>query len=320
MANSPLVRGRQLLLAAVTPLTTLVLIVSALFLLVASLPTDAADVAAGADTSRADALRSALSLDRPVLLRLFAWWSAVLHGDFGASWTSSRPALEVVGDAAVLTAAVAVPVLVGAALLGTMLAVATAWWKHRTVGQVLSAVVGTTIGVPEAVWVVACVTGVVLLDLNIPTVSLLAPGDTLWDDPAVMVLPVVVLLVPAGGWTARMLRGIADDVVARDVVRSARRRGVPTPRIVRALVLPSVVRAGLPIYAMIGLGVLSGSVVVEALLAYPGLGSVLVSSTGTRDIPVVMAALTATTAIAVILLTLARLGQRDSTPESVRAS
>lgn len=302
--------GRPVLWAAIRAILALVCIVSAVFVVVAHLPTDAADVTAGADSARAAELRQTHGLDQPVGTRLLAWWVHAITGDFGASWVSGRPAIAVVTESLIRTGAIAVPALTLGILFGTTLAVCSAWLKHRAPGHIAAAVVGVLVGVPEAVWVVLCVAWLTAVWTGLPTVSVLPPGVEPWAEPQVMVLPLMVLAVPACGWVARMVCGVADDVVARDVVRSARRRGVPTVQVMSHLVLPGVVRSALPVYAMVGVGVLSGSVVVESLLAYPGVGSVVVTASAARDIPVVMAVVTATTVVALVLLLCAGWGQQ----------
>lgn len=310
MVNHRRARGQSVLWAVTRALAALVLITSGAFIALALLPTDAADVTAGADRQRADALRQERGLTEPVWYRLGLWWGRAVTGDFGVSWASGRPAWQVVSEAAVRTAALAVPVLVAAAVVGTVAAVLIAWWKHRVPSQVLSAGVNLTVGAPEAVWVVLCVAWLATAWVGLPAVSVLPPGVEPWHEPVVLVLPMVALWVPASGWVARMLLGLAQDVVARQVVVSARRRGVPSVRVLATLVVPAVVRVGLPVYAMVGVGVLGGSVVVESLLAYPGLGSVVLVASATRDVPVVMVALLLATVVALGLLLCAGWGQQ----------
>lgn len=292
------------LAAVIQPLAIFVAITSCLFMALAMLPTDAATVIAGADAQRAQQLRAELQLDQPAWLRLLRWWQHVASGDFGTSWQSGRPCSKTVVTALQRTVALALPVWTLALVLGTGLSAVIAWNKNHPVGRFLAAAVGMAIGLPEVVWVVVVMASVVVVSPQVPRVAILPPGVEPWQQPSVMVVPALALLVPSAAWTARMTQGLAENIVADPVVRSARTRGVPPFTTVLRFLLPQLMTVSLSVYAMIGLGVFGGSVVVEAVTAYPGLGTVVVTASTARDIPVLMTVLCALTALSLTMLTL----------------
>lgn len=277
-------------------------ILSTLFVAFAWLPTDAADVTAGADTDRAEILRQERGLHQPVAARLIGWWMGALRADFGKSWDSGADAGTLVLEGLLRTVAIALPVWFFAIAVGTILATILAWMRHHFSGKAGSSAVTLVVALPEVVWVVVWMALLASLWPHLPRVSILPPGTQPWDQPSSMVLPMAALCVPAIGWTTQMLQGLAEDATAQEVVTSSRARGLHPVATIYRYVFFRVVAAGLPVYAMIGLGVLGGSVIVDSLTAYPGLGTVLVMASAARDIPVLMAALTLLTALSMTLL------------------
>lgn len=278
------------------------------------LPTDAATVTAGADAQRAQQLRAELQLDQPVWLRLVRWWKHTASGDFGTSWQNGQPCRQTAIAALQRTMALALPVWTLALALGTLVSSAIAWKKNHPLGRFLATTVGIAIGLPEVVWVVIVMAIVVAVSPQIPRVAILPPGVEPWQQPSAMVVPALALLVPSAAWTVRMTQGIADNIVADPVVRNSRIRGLHPVTIMARFVVPRLLTASLPVYAMIGLGVFGGSVVVEAVTAYPGLGTVVVAASTARDVPVLMTVLFALTALSLVMLTLSVKLQRCFEP------
>lgn len=303
--------GRPLALLARWAVGLLV-VMSGLFLLTEALPGDFADGVAGADRERAEQLRAGRGLDGPVLLRLAHWWVSLLRGDLGVSLTDGQPVLPRVLDRLQTTLAVAAPAALVAVLAAVLLALALAWWRGKPASARLSAVTAVLAGLPEVVLVVGLV---LLLSVGlglVPAVSLPIPGAPAWSNPEILVLPVLALALPAAAWGARLLRGSADDLLADDVVVSARRRGVPARIIVVAHVLP---RWRFPIAqaaAFLAAGILGGSVVVESMLAFPGLGQGLASAVAARDTPMVQAMGLVVVGASLALLMLADLVRTES--------
>ncbi|RBP64941.1 peptide/nickel transport system permease protein [Brevibacterium sanguinis] len=290
----------------------LLVVMSGLFLLTEALPGDFADGVAGADRGRAELLRSQRGLDGPVLIRLAHWWASLLRGDLGTSLTDGQPVLPRVLDRLQTTLIVAVPAAVLAVLAAVLLALALAWWRGRPAGARLAVVTAVLAGLPEVVLVVGLV---LLLSVGlrlVPAVSLPTPGMPAWSDPEILLLPILALALPATAWGARLLRGSADDLLAGDVVVSARRRGVPARIIVVSHVIPRWLPPIAQAAAFLTAGVLGGSVVVESLLAYPGLGQGLASAVAARDTPMVQAVSLVIVGVSLALLMLADLVRTEA--------
>lgn len=280
-------------------------VLSALFVLVDALPSDYAGRVAGANATRAEQLRASYGLDAPVTVRLVRWWAGIARGDAGVSFVDAHPVLPKVAHRFMMTAAIGVPAMLIAVTAAVVVAFALAWLDHTLPGTWLSVAVSVIVGLPEVVLIIALVLlGAVWLGW-VPPVSLVNPAIPLWRQPTILLLPVTALAVPHAAWGARMLRGSAADVISGDLVASARRRGVGVWRIAVHHVLPRWRGPIIQVSAMLAAGIIGGSVVVEALLAYPGLGQLLASAVANRDTPTVQAAGAAVVAVSLALLTAA---------------
>lgn len=285
----------------------MLVVLSALFLLTEALPGDHADSLAGADVDRAEQLRDQWGLDGPVLARLARWWGGVFRGTLGVSFVDGHDVLPRVLDRLVATLTLAVPAAVLATGAAILLAFAQAWWAMRPSGTSLAASVGIIAGLPEVVLIVGLVLLLAVTWQLVPAVSLTTPGEPPWSNPAILVLPILALTIPHAAWGSRMLRGSADDLLASDIVISARKRGVPVSRIALRHVMPRWLGPIVQTTAFLTAGILSGSVVVESMLAYPGLGQALASSVASRDTPTVQGVGAVVVGMALALLTIADL-------------
>ncbi|RLP08369.1 ABC transporter permease [Propionibacterium australiense] len=281
----------------------MVVVMSVLFLLTEALPGDYADVVAGADRSGAERVREQQGLDAPVLVRLGRWWWGVLRGDLGLSLIDAQPVLPKVVSRFTATASIALPAAVLAAVAAVGLALLLAWWRGRPGGARLAATVAVVAGLPEIVLVIGLVLLFSIALGLLPPVSLLTPGASPWHSPEILVLPVLALAIPVAAWGAQMMRGSADDVLSSDIVTSARRRGVPAPAIIGRHVLSRWRGPLVQTTAYLTAGILGGSVVVETMFAYPGLGQAMAAAVASRDMPMVQGCGLIVVGISLALLT-----------------
>lgn len=274
--------ARRLLLGAAQTAGVAALV----FTLTEALPGDAAVALAGdqPDPERIAAIREAMRLDRPALERFADWAAGLSHGDLGTSLVTGRPVTGYLGEAfgptlllASLTAALLVPVSLA-------LGVAAA---RREGGRLDRAITTVTLGVyavPEFALGSLLVTVFALrLDWLPPT----ALGTGLLEQPAALVLPVAVLLARPVCSISRLIRAGMIEAMASPYVAQARRYGVSGSRVRFGHALPNAVAPAAQQLARTGDWLLCGVIVVEALFAVPGLGTVLMDAVSARDIPVV---------------------------------
>ncbi|QUX27688.1 ABC transporter permease [Nocardiopsis akebiae] len=291
--------GASLPFAVARAVFLLVLVSVAVFTATESLPGDAVDLRAspGADEAQVRELREELGLDAAPWRRYLGWAGSLLTGDLGTSLVNGRPVADALAQRLPATFAV-----VGSALaVAAPASLALAWWAggSRLARRASTAVLTGGAAVPTAVTAAVLVTvfsGVLGL---VPPVSLLPPGAAPWHHPELLLLPVAALALPTAFYGASLLTGAVADTVRLPHVADARRRGVPPWRIAVTDVLPFLLAPFTRVMAVSAGGLIAAAALVETLFGYPGVGSLLVSSIASRDLPVVQA--TAVVAAAVVL-------------------
>jgi ABC-type dipeptide/oligopeptide/nickel transport system permease component len=240
-------------------------------------PGDEATLMAGATASQADIdlLRAHLGLDRPLVEQYATRLWGLARGDFGYSSTFRGNPLP-----HVLARLPATLVLMAAAILTTILlglpaGVASAVSQNRWPDYLLSVFVVGLLAIPNF-WL-----GLMLIVvLSVDRGWLPSFGFTGW---ASLVMPTAALAARLVALVARMTRGVMLEELAKDYVRTAHAKGLDTLSVVARHVLRNAL---IPTVTVIGLQtgyLLGGSVVVERLFAWPGVGDLMLNAIGARD-------------------------------------
>lgn len=254
------------------------------------LPGNAAEVALGVRAGDPAALQAALvaaGLDQPVVVRYWGWLTGLLRGDLGVSMVTHQPIAELMGSRLANTL-----VLTGVLLLLLIpVTLALGTWSAMRKDTMVDRVVGTGtmwfLSTPE--FVVA--TFLVLIFASwlrvLPSVSLLNPRLSAWEQPNLLVLPVLAMLIVGAGQVTRLVRASTIDVLQSDFVQMAVLRGVPTRTLVLRHVLPNSLGPSVQVLGLALGSLIGGVVVIETVFNYPGVGTMLVQAVSTRDITVV---------------------------------
>lgn len=271
--------GRALLAVLVTTASVVVLT----RVLLALVPGDAAEVLAGPGAAVEDVavLRRDLGLDQPVPAQVRDWFLDAVRGDLGNSFVTGEPVASLLLERLAVTAWVAIPAWVLSILVGMTVAAGS------SLSPALSRIVIGLCGVPDVVVAVVLVALMGSWLAWLPPVSLVPVGEAIWQHPSLLVLPIASLTLPGVVWTARSLRGPAADIWHRVHVQEARHRGLRDWVVARRHVLPALVPATLQTAAPLAGGLVAGAVVVERLVALPGLGDLLAVAVETRDLPLI---------------------------------
>lgn len=265
----------------------IVLVMAVVFGLTEALPGDAAVTIAGdePDPERIAALRAELGLDQTAWQRFWEWFGGVLQGDFGRSLVGPRSVTDIIGTAigpTMLLAALTLVLLVPLSVVLGMLA------GNREGSRTDRAITGTTLAlysVPEFVMGILLVTVfAVCLGWFPPTA--VGSGSVL-QTPAVLVLPVVVLLLRPVCSLCRLIRAGVVDARRSEYVWQVRRAGLSATRIQLAHTLPNALAPAIQQMARTVDWLLGGVIVVEAIFVLPGLGTTLVDAVSGRDLPVI---------------------------------
>ncbi|MEJ8654482.1 ABC transporter permease [Streptomyces sp. MS1.AVA.3] len=265
-----------------------VAVVLLVFALTEALPGDAAVALAGdqPDPGRIAAIREAMHLDRPAYERLGEWAAGLLHADLGSSLTSGRPVSSYLADGFGPTVVLAALTLLLLVPVGGGLGVLAARYEGRLGDRLISSVTLGVYAVPEFALGVLLV-AVLALRLGWLPPTAVGYGGDLLAHPAVLVLPVAVLLSRPVCSLARLVRAGMIDALASPYVAQARRYGIPGARIRYTHALPHALAPAAQQLARTIDWLLCGVIVVEALFVIPGLGTVLMNAVTERDVPVI---------------------------------
>lgn len=262
---------------------TLLIVAVLVFLFVHLLPGDPARLIAGpeADAQVIALVRQQLGLDQPLHVQFWHYITHVLQGDFGTSMVSRRPVSEEIASRFLPTLWLTITSMIWAVLFGMAIGIAAAVWRNRWPDRVGMTLAVTGISFP------AFVLGMLLMqifsvDLGwLPTV-----GADSWQH---YILPSLTLGAAVASVMARFTRSSFVDVLSEDYMRTARAKGVSETWVVLKHGLRN---AMIPVVTMMGLQfgfLLGGSIVVEKVFNWPGLGRLLVDSVDMRDYPVIQA-------------------------------
>jgi peptide/nickel transport system permease protein len=258
-----------------------ILIVVAFAFVVLRLSSDPALVILGPDAppDAVAAFRKAWGLDQPLWLQFLLYVAGILRGDFGRSLLNGADVLPLVMERVPATLEIMLPALFLSILIGVS-AGAYAALKRDTPADravMLGAVMGFTVP--------SFVLGLVLVLVFAVQLRLLPSGGN--DGWRSAILPIVTL---SAGWAAilaRFTRSAMVEVLGQPYIRAASAKGLLWRAVIRHHALPN---AAIPVVTMIGFmvgGLLAGAVVTESVFSWPGLGRLMVTSVGARDVAVV---------------------------------
>ena len=247
------------------------LVSSAAFVLVRIAPGDATTdiyLSGGGPAALADA-RSRLGLDRPLLVHLGSWVNGLLTFDLGQSSVYGRPVSDLVKERTGATAALAGLALLLAAAIGMPLGILTASRPG------LAAAVA-----PVSIALVACPPILAVLGLLLLAVS----TGWLSIEPGSYAVPTLALALPVAAMLERLQSRAMVDALSSPDLLAAAARGVPRGRLLWVHAARQSLRPVLGIAGAVVGSVFSGSLAVEMMTSWPGLGRLLFDAVAGRDL------------------------------------
>ncbi|OZI74167.1 glutathione ABC transporter permease GsiC [Bordetella genomosp. 12] len=260
---------------------TLLLVAVVVFLFVHMLPGDPARLAAGQDADQAtvELVRKELGLDLPLPQQFVRYFSHMLHGDLGVSLRTKRPVATEIAERFMPTLWLTITSMIWSVSFGMIFGIVSAVWRNRWPDRLLMTLAVSGISFP------AFALGMMLMQIFsvnlgwLPTV-----GASSWKH---YILPSITLGAAVAAVMARFTRASFVEVIQEDFVRTARAKGLTERRVV---IKHALRNALIPVVTMMGLQfgfLLGGSIVVETVFNWPGLGRLLVDAVTQRDYPVI---------------------------------
>jgi peptide/nickel transport system permease protein len=258
-------------------------VVTMVFVILRVIPGDPAALILGMDATpeAIEALRRQLGLDQPIPVQyvLFLW--DVLRGNFGNSIHLNEPALQLILDRVPATLELAIPALILAVLVAVPLGMIAATRVNSMWDRLISALTLGAQSLPNF-WVGLMLILVLARNLG----ALPTSGRGTWQQ---MVMPIATLSLPLMSVLSRFVRAGMLENLRMDYVRTARAKGLFGRAVLFRHVFPNIL---IPVVTTLGLqagALLGGSVVVETVFAWPGMGRLTADAILRRDYPVVQA-------------------------------
>ena len=262
---------------------TMIIVTIVVFLFIHLLPGDPARLAAGpeADEATVEMVRHQLGLDRSIPEQFASFVANAVTGDFGTSIRTQRPVIDEIAERFGPTMYLTIAAMGWSVVFGLAAGIISAVYRNRWPDRLCMTIAVSGISFP------AFALGILLMEVFsvelgwLPTV-----GASSWKH---YILPSITLGAAVAAVMARFTRASFVEVLSDDYIRTARAKGVRGTMIVMKHALRNAL---IPVVTMMGLQfgfLLGGSVVVEKVFNWPGMGRLLVDAVDMRDYPVIQA-------------------------------
>jgi peptide/nickel transport system permease protein len=247
------------------------------------------EVANTVSPEQLQAIRESLGLDKSFMHRYLVWLTNILQGNFGHSLSGGVAITTIVLDRLPATLELSIFALVFSTLIGCLLGTISALRRGSTTDSTLTVVGMLGVSIPEFFFGLVAI---LIFALNLgwlPAGGRLLPGyDSLMDRLPHIILPGLVLSLMMTAGVMRYARSAMLDSLSREFIRTARSKGLPEWRInlvhgFRVAITPVVVLIGFRLPTLIG-----GSVIIEQVFQWPGIGSEFIGAVRGADYPLVM--------------------------------
>ena len=261
----------------------------------------------GATQADIDHLTALYGLDKSIPQQFLIWSSGVLQGDFGTSITTRQPVLALVLSRLPATLELSAMALIIAVLLGGFAALTGTRLRGTRAEAAIDVANGMALSVPDFLWGLALIltfgvlvpvfhiSGRVTPSLDLPfttnfylTESLLRLRFDLWlDIVAHMFMPALALAIPLAAIIGQLLKQSLKETMHLDYVTLARTKGYGENHVILREALPNAI---LPTLTLVGVQftfLIGGTVIIERLFSYEGLGNMAIDAVINRDLPLI---------------------------------
>ena len=235
------------------------------------------------------AMREALGLNDPFIIRYIYWLGGILQGDFGYSLASGVPISQLVLERVPATLELSVAALLFSTFLGVILGSISALRRGSLLDNSLTIFGMIGVSIPEFIFGLSALVIFALQLEWLPVGKRLMPGyESYWDHMPHLVMPAMVLGLIMTAGVMRYTRSSMLDSLNKEFIRTARSKGIPEWRInfihgLRVALIPVVVLIGFRLPMLIG-----GTVIIEQVFQWPGIGNLFVNAVRGQNYPLVM--------------------------------
>jgi peptide/nickel transport system permease protein len=246
-------------------------------------------------------------MDKPLLAQFGIWLSGVLQGDFGTSITARQPVLDLVLARLPATLELSMMALIMAVIMGGAAALIGTRARGTRTEAAIDVSNGIALSVPDFLWALVLIllfgvfmpvfhiSGRISPALDLPFVtnfyaieSLLRLRFDLWTEiMAHMLMPALALAIPLAAIIGQLLKQSLKETMNLDYVTLARTKGYSE---IQVILREALRNAALPTLTLIGVQftfLIGGTVIIERLFSYEGLGNMAIDAVINRDLPLI---------------------------------
>ncbi|KQX49260.1 peptide permease [Paenibacillus sp. Root444D2] len=237
-----------------------------------------------------DLRKELLGLNDPFLLQYFKWLLNLFHGQLGYSFSSYAPVTKMIGERLGPTLLLASTALLFGLFIAIPIGIISAVKQNTKFDYIMTGLsfIGTSI--PQFFLGLGLIYLFAVQFKWLPTggmITLGGPGGV-WDRISHMILPVFILGIVIAGKKVRYVRASMLDVLKQDYLRTAQSKGlhpfiVTNKHALRNALIPIITVVGMEIPLLLG-----GSILIEQIFQWPGIGQLTIQSILSRDYPTLM--------------------------------
>ena len=283
--------GRFLIRRLLVSIITLILISMGVFSILALAPGDPLSGFANNPSVPPELrqrLREQLGIDDPIHEQYVKWASQYAQGNWGQSYTSRSPVREVVFNRLPTTLLISGSAFILSLLIAIPVGVISALKQYSVFDQVSTTIAFLGFSVPTFF---SGLVLIIIFSVKLDWLPFIYDRTTtgFWPRIEQSIMPVAVLGLFGAAATMRFVRASMLEVINQDYIRTARAKGLKE----RAITISHAMRnAMIPVVTIVALqipAIFGGAVITEQIFRIPGIGALLISSIGSKDVPVVMA-------------------------------
>ena len=275
----------QRLLSAIPVLLGITIIV---FFIISLIPGDPATAILGsyATPENVKLLNEQLGLDKGLVQRYFIWLGNLVQGDLGRSFALNRPVLDEILERFNATLILSGIAFILCSVVGVLIGTISAFKQYTITDKIITFTVLTGISLPSFFlgMMMILLFAVNLQWLPVSGMYAIYGGGDFLDLIHHLIMPAIALALVATGVVARITRNSVLEILRQDYIRTARAKGVREGNVLFKHVLRIAIVTILPILGLQAGFVLSGSVFIEIVFQWPGVGRMLVDAILKRDI------------------------------------
>ena len=275
----------QRLLSAIPVLLGITIIV---FFIISLIPGDPATAILGsyATPENVKLLNEQLGLDKGLVQRYFIWLGNLVQGDLGRSFALNRPVLDEILERFNATLILSGTAFILCSVVGVLIGTISAFKQYTITDKIITFTVLTGISLPSFFlgMMMILLFAVNLQWLPVSGMYAIYGGGDFLDLIHHLIMPAIALALVATGGVARITRNSVLEILRQDYIRTARAKGVREGNVLFKHVLRIAIVTILPILGLQAGFVLSGSVFIEIVFQWPGVGRMLVDAILKRDI------------------------------------